>query len=320
MGTVEHQQPHVEDAAVDGFEGLRLVAGDLDATFLPRLGMVGASLRRRGEELLDRQGGLRAYRDTGAVLGLPLLHPWANRLSAGDYEVAGRRVVLAPGSPRVHREEHGLPIHGLLAADPGWSADAAAPGEGAARLRARIDVTADPDVRAAFPFPHELTLDLALTGRELTVATTLRPTGGVAVPVAFGFHPYLRLPGADRADWEVTLPQRRHVCLDDRGIPAGGGEDEPAERFTLDARTFDDAFDGIADGAAFTVAGGGLAITVTHHQGFPVAQVYSPPGTQFICFEPMTAPVDALRTGEGLRRAEPGTAFTAAFSIAVDAA
>jgi galactose mutarotase-like enzyme len=309
--------PHVQDAAVDGFEGRRLVAGDLDATFVPQLGMVGASLRHGGEELLDRQAGLRALRDTGAVLGLPLLHPWANRLSADDYEVGGRRVELPPGSPLVHREEHGLPIHGLLAAHPGWAVEADGSDAEAARLRARIDVTADPDVRAAFPFPHELTLDLELTEGALTVATTLRPTGDVAVPVAFGFHPYLRLPGADRAEWEVALPDRRHVRLDDRGIPAGGGDAEAAERFALGALTFDDAYDGIADGAAFSVAGGGLAITVTHHQGCPVAQIYSPPGAQFICFEPMTAPVDALRSGEGLRRAAPGTAFTAVFSIAV---
>jgi galactose mutarotase-like enzyme len=309
--------PHVEEAAVDGFEGRRLVAGDLDATFLPRLGMVGASLRRRGEELLDRQAGLRAYRETGAVLGLPLLHPWANRLSADEYEVDGRRVELPPGSPRVRREEHGLPIHGLLAAHPGWTVEDERADAEAARLSARIDVTADPDVRAVFPFPHELTLDLALTERALTVATTLRPTGDVAVPVAFGFHPYLRLPGADRAEWQVELPQRRHVRLDDRGIPAGGGDAEAAERFALGARTFDDAYDGIADGAAFTVAGGGLAIAVTHHEGYPVTQVFSPPGAQFICFEPMTAPVDALRTGDGLRTAEPGTAFTAVFSIGV---
>jgi aldose 1-epimerase len=50
-----------------------------------------------------------------------------------------------------------------------------------------------------------------------------------------------------------------------------------------------------------------------------VAQVFSPPGEQFICFEPMTAPVNALRTGAGLRRAVPGAPFAASFSIAVEA-
>ena len=41
------------------------------------------------------------------------------------------------------------------------------------------------------------------------------------MPVAFGYHPYLRLPGAPREAWEVTLPVRAHAELDDRGIPTG---------------------------------------------------------------------------------------------------
>jgi galactose mutarotase-like enzyme len=53
-------------------------------------------------------------------------------------------------------------------------------------------------------------------------------------------------------------------------------------------------------------------------RGFPVAQVFSPPGAPFVCFEPMTAPTDALRSGMGLRRVAPGDAFTAVFRIAVE--
>jgi galactose mutarotase-like enzyme len=40
-------------------------------------------------------------------------------------------------------------------------------------------------------------------------------------------------------------------------------------------------------------------------------------GIPFICFEPMTAPANALRSRAGLRRAAPGREFLAAFSIAV---
>jgi galactose mutarotase-like enzyme len=46
--------------------------------------------------------------------------------------------------------------------------------------------------------------------------------------------------------------------------------------------------------------------------------VYAPAGQEFICFEPMTAPTDALaRGGRDLPRVEPGSEFTARFSIAV---
>jgi aldose 1-epimerase len=58
---------------------------------------------------------------------------------------------------------------------------------------------------------------------------------------------------------------------------------------------------------------------VTFETGYPAAQVFSPPGADFICFEPMTAPTNALRSGHGLPRVPPGAAFTAVFRIAVAA-
>jgi galactose mutarotase-like enzyme len=46
--------------------------------------------------------------------------------------------------------------------------------------------------------------------------------------------------------------------------------------------------------------------------------VYAPEGQDFICFEPMTAPTDALaRGGPELPLAKPGDEYTAGFSIAV---
>jgi aldose 1-epimerase len=48
-----------------------------------------------------------------------------------------------------------------------------------------------------------------------------------------------------------------------------------------------------------------------------VAQVYSPAGAEFICFEPMTAPVDALRSGDGLRWVQLGDAFEAEFAVSI---
>ena len=62
---------------------------------------------------------------------------------------------------------------------------------------------------------------------------------------------------------------------------------------------------------------GGRTLTVTFERGYPVGQVFAPAGSQFICFEPMTAPTNALRSGVGLRRVMPGREFTAVFSIAV---
>jgi aldose 1-epimerase len=262
MSILDAVHPSIERGAVEGFDAVTLSAGALEATFVPGLGMVGASLRHAGEELLDRRGGLRAYRDTGAVMGLPLLHPWANRLARDELLIDGNRVRL-PGPPLVRRDEHGLPIHGLLGAHPGWSVDEVGADGQAARLVAGFDFGSDAALTAAFPFPHELSIEATLTAASLRVATTVRATGAVAVPVAFGHHPYFRIPRGDRAEWRVRMPARRHLELDARGIPTGHGRPERAADFRLGDAGFDDGYDGIDDGAVFSVAAGEREIRVT---------------------------------------------------------
>src|SRR5271154_1209766 len=83
--------------------------------------MIGSSLRHEGEELLEQRGGLEAYAAKGSTFGIPLLHPWANRLSAWDFELGGQQITLDPDSPITHRDgATGTAIHGLLAASPDW--------------------------------------------------------------------------------------------------------------------------------------------------------------------------------------------------------
>lgn len=297
----------------DDFEIVALSAGPLRAEFAPAAGMTGVSLRHGGDELLDRQAGLRAYARTGAVMGVPLLYPWANRLAGHDYMLDGRDIRLPAGPPLVHCEEHGLPIHGLLHASPYWQVSS----REESRLRAVLDFGAHRELLAAFPFPHTLEIEASLSIDRLRITTTVTPTGTTAVPIAFGFHPYLRLPGVPRAEWQVTLPPRRHLDLDERAIPTGTGERRPATRFALGDRSFDDGYDGLACRSTFCVAGGGRTIAVELESGYPAAQVFSPRGRDFICFEPMTAPTNALRSGAGLRRVAAGETFRATFSIAV---
>src|SRR5262249_39805551 len=152
------------------------------------LGMIGCSLRHRGAELLGQRGGLAKYAASGSTMGIPLLHPWANRLSGFTYTVAGRTVPLDPAGALLHRHANGLPMHGVVAAYPRWRVTDRGADDTAARLSAVLDFGADAALLAAFPFPHTLTLDVALRSAELAVTATLRPSGDVAVPVSFGFH------------------------------------------------------------------------------------------------------------------------------------
>jgi aldose 1-epimerase len=310
-------EPIVRHGELDGFQLVTLAAGELEAAFAPGAGMAGVSLRHAGEELLDRRAGLRTYVDSGAVMGIPVLHPWANRLAGFEYAIDGRTVRLPDGPPLVRCEEHGLPIHGLLGGSPHWRVESTRRDSESATLAATFDFGAHPELLAAFPFPHVLAIEAALDPARLTIATTLTATGDVPVPVAFGFHPYLRLPGPDRSTWVLDLPARRYLYTDARSIPTGHYADEHAARLTLGRRTFDDGFSRIAPGARFAVADGSRRIAVTLERGYPAAQIFIPPGGESVCFEPMTAPTNVLRSGDGLRCVAPGSAYTAVFRIDV---
>lgn len=295
---------------------LRDPSSPLVAQFVPDAGMIGTSLSDGGAELLGQRRGLDAYVSDGKTMGIPILYPWANRLGENTYTAQGATVDLTPGENGVRADPNGLPIHGVLAAYPGWRVTDESPSE----LTASVDFGADPRLLASFPYPHVLTVSARLADRTLTVRTTVAATGDSAVPLCFGFHPYLQLPGIARADWVVETPPLRHLGLDDRGLPTGDSEPQPAREEPLRDKTFDDAYDQVNEGAVFAVSGGGRRIEVHFERGYPAAQIFAPPvddpSKAIICFEPMAAPTDALRRG-GYRCASPGEPVVTQFSIRV---
>jgi aldose 1-epimerase len=269
--------------------------------------MVCCSLRHGGEELLAQRDGLGAYAERGTTMGIPLLHPWANRLGDWSYRALGRAVErdeLEAGPVRADGET-GLPIHGTLPRR--WSVVATEP----VRLEAQLPAAES----RAFPFEHAMRLEASVEAATLRLTTTLTAASG-PVPAAFGFHPYLTLPGVARERYRVELPVRRRLVLDERKLPTGATEAVQPFAGPLGGRAFDDGYDELAQPPVFALEGGGRRIELRLETGFPVAQVYAPPGRDFACFEPMTARTNALRTGD-FPLAAPGEPYTAAFSVTV---
>jgi aldose 1-epimerase len=311
----------VGERSEEGFAALSLESdshGGLEAVFVPEAGMVCCSLKHRGEELLGQRGGLRAYVDHYSTMGIPFLHPWANRLGADRFGLAGRRVDLTlPGLP-LKRDGAGLPIHGLLSAAPGWRVERHAELEHGGVLAASFDFGAYPHLLEAFPFPHLVEIEASLVEGSLEIATSLTATGGVPVPAAFGFHPYLCLPGVPRAEWVLEAPVDQRLVLDERGLPTGEREPAAIEPGPLGARTYDDAFLAPSPGTAFALAGPDRRIELRMDSGYRFTQIYAPADLDAVAIEPMTAPTDALLTaGPELTFVPPGETFTASFSIAV---
>src|SRR5678816_2419940 len=196
-----------------------LVAGDLQAVFLPDHGMLGASLRYHGVEILRRVEDLESAAARGSSAGIPLLHPWANRLAEPRYRVLGKEVVLDVSSPLLHFDEHGLPMHGVP-----WSLLAWEPTEARQDfLAARLEWTRNA-LLEVFPFPHRLEMAATLRPDSLTLETTLIASPEGPVPVSFGYHPYFGLPDLPRAQWRLELPVMKRLVLDPRDIPTGAEE------------------------------------------------------------------------------------------------
>jgi galactose mutarotase-like enzyme len=276
--------------------------------------MLGASLRHRGVEILRRVQDLEAAAAQGSTAGIPLLHPWANRLAGPGYRVARRAVALDPSSPLLHRDENGLPIHGVPWSRLGWAVIEAQPD----RIAARLEWTRS-ELLAVFPFPHMVELTATLQPDGLTLETTLIAGQGGPVPASFGFHPYLGLPGLARARWRLELPPMRRLVLDSRRIPTGADEAFPGLDARLGERDLDDGFALLEERASFALAGAGRRVAVEFLHGYRYAQVFAPKGQDCVALEPMTAPTNALASGRGLRLVAPGQAFRAAFRIRIDA-
>lgn len=307
----------VTRAAVDGVSACVLHddEADLHATWAVGAGMLGASLIHRGEELLWQGAGVGAYAREGKFLGIPFLHPWANRLDAFAYKLGGHDVALDRSSPLLKLDDKGLPIHGLLTGDPHWSLRALTAGSDRGRLIAFLDFDR-PQLLAAFPFRHRVEIEVAVADGELRVATTLTATGEERVPISFGFHPYLQIPEMPRTQWRIACPVHRRWLLDQRGIPTGATEPVNGLRGAIADRTWDDAFDEIEPPRSFDVVAGGRSISLHYDENYPVAQVFAPPGQEYVCVEPMTAPTNSLRVpDQGLRWVSPGESWRAVFRI-----
>ena len=304
---------------VDGLPALTLAsaaAGGIEATFVPGAGMVGCSLRHRGEELLGQRRGLRAYVAERATMGIPLLYPWANRVARRRFTVAGREVVIDPEVTPLRLDADGLPMHGLLTAARGWQVERHEPVADGAVLAARFDFAAHEALMAAFPFAHRAALRGDAAGTD---ADDHHDGPGIG-----------RRAGADRLRLSPLSPPARRRA---RGLARRGSGPRAAAPGLADAahrrarkrggprrpagaRTFDDAFVAPPDAAPFVLAGGDRRIELAFLAGYPYAQVFAPAEDDVIAFEPMTAPTNALVDGGAeLPLLAPGESYEASFSI-----
>jgi aldose 1-epimerase len=277
---------------------------------------VGAALRSYvadGRELLD--GWAEDEMPTG--FRGSVLAPWPNRLRDGRYTWEGVEHQTALTEPETATALHGLITHAAFS--PVAQADD----------RVELEHLLHP--RPGYPFALRLRVTYALTGSGLQVTTEAVNVGRAPLPYGEGHHPYLTAGGlVDRC--ELVAPAGSYVVADDRGLPVqtrpvdGTAYDFRSGRRVGEAR-LDHAFTDLERDEA------GLAwVRLTGPDGRGAAVWLDESYRWLMLFtgdtvpdverrrrglgvEPMTCPPDAFRTGEGVRRLEPGKSASGAWGI-----
>lgn len=239
------------------------------------------------------------FRTKPSLAGVPFLAPWANRLDAPGFWANGKYYALDPGLKNFRSDPNNHPIHGLLSYASEWEVVNLEATSTRAEVTSRLEFWKRPDYMAQFPFAHTIYMTYRLEGGMLEVETIIENLAAEAMPVSVGFHPYFQLHDAPRDKWTVRLPAREQVVLSPQLIPTGETKPMPySDNLALAGVALDDVFSGLIRGesgrAEFSVSGASQKISVLYGPKYPVAVVYAPPGRDFICFEPMSGPTNAM--------------------------
>ena len=257
-----------------------------------------------------------ADREPPPGLAGAILAPWPNRVEGAQWTLDGIPQYLEVTEPALGHANHGL----LLDSDyeiVSHSAD-------------EITLRSAVDNEPGFPFHLEVGVRYRLESRGIRVTHSVHNRSPVAAPFATGAHPYLRV-GADAVDQLVVqVVAERALALDEGHIPRGEFEVAGSDWDLSRGRRVDQAIPHAAySGLALEQ---GLHVHRLRSQTATV-ELWSDPAfawlqlyvaTDFasldgvgtaIAVEPMTAPPNALRTGEGLMWLQPDARWSAEWGI-----
>ena len=246
------------------------------------------------------------------------LVPWPNRVKDGIWSFDGKERQLAITEPEQHTAIHGLAR---------W-ADWQVAGRDDASVTLAIRIHPQP----GWDWTFDVATHYALDDGGLRVRTEITNRGDSRAPAAAGAHPYLAVgtPTVDHLDLE--LPASEWLPTGNQQIPTGT---EPVAGTDFDFRSrrrigqleIDNAFTGLSrdpDGRARVrlTAPDGRWDLLWVDEAFAWVEIFTGHGLpdphrrrQGVGIEPMSAPPNALASGEGLTILEPGEACAGEWGI-----
>ena len=251
--------------------------------------------------------------------GAPLI-PWPNRLGDGRYSFDGQDYQLGLSEP-----ERANAIHGLLRWRNWRSLE---------RSASSVVMGIRLYPQTGWPFALEVSVGYTLDSSEgLVVETRALNIGSGPCPFGSGQHPYLSAgAGALLDDCTLSFAADTRILTDGvRQLPSGrsevsGGELDFHSPRVIGALQIDDPFTDLArdgDGRAWVRLTGPDARTVElwADRSYGVIQLYTgdtlTPGRRRLgmAAEPMTCPPNALASGDGIVRLEPGESCVSRWGV-----
>lgn len=240
-----------------------------------------------------------------------VLAPWPNRVRDGRWSWQGRTCQLA-----LNEVSKGNASHGLVR----WAAWSAVE-----RTADRVLLRTRLEPHPGYPCRLDVAVDYrvdAETGLHVLLSATA--VDGPA-PVALGMHPYLAAPDGGLVDGCVLhAPAGTRITVDDRSLPTGrvpvSGEDDLREPVLLGERVLDVAYTGRTSPEVSLSAGGRTTVLTTDAPWLQVftGDTLSPDRRRRgLAVEPLTAPVEALNSGEAAVLQE-GETLSLAWSLRQD--
>ena len=282
---------------------------------------VGATLRSYSVDGIDVLDGFDRGEMSSAGRG-QVLAPWPNRLEDGSYRFGDRE-----GRAALDEPERGNAIHGLVR----WL-----PWRSVSRTDAELVLGCDLYSQPAYPWRLELEVTYRITDEGLSVDSRATNLSEVAAPFGIGFHPYLTVGTGTIDEADVSIPARRRLLTDERGLPTGdetvsGSAFDLSNARSVQGVTLDTAFSDLirsGDGRAEATLANphdGRWVTVWIDEAFRYLMVYTgdtlePAGRRRrgIAIEPMTCPPNAFRSGVDVIRLEPGGSWRGRWGISVE--
>jgi aldose 1-epimerase len=292
-------------------ETLSLAAGGLRAEIVPSLGGRVSRFWAQEGAAVDLLAPLRRDIPLEAALrrgGCYPLAPFSNRVAEAAFLWKGRRIAL-----QAHPLSHPHALHGIA-----WTRPFEVLDHTSARIRLQLDHPGD----GHWPWPLTILQTFILSPPGLHLELAVLNRAAESQPVGLGFHPFFPRRSAARLSFSATGLWRTGPDL----IPTALGP-VPADLDFILGRAVPEGLDDVFEGVARTAridwssegASPGWRLTLKASPRLTRAVVFSPPGSDTFCFEPVSHSTNALNAPArpGLYRLAPGATARATFSLAV---